>query len=238
MFRCIPIIVGGAFLVGCSTTQEAPPTPKEETKIERVSRSLAVTDIEASRGGAAIRQPGYRHVLMPMGDERLELNKARLSAGDLDITPEALLDSAIASADLLSDSSSWSGSAADSEPLDSSELSGSSGSTIRDETSEEDESAELTGFSHYELSRWERFCSGGTGMDEPDWRFVTDNGGASNVPSVLSGQCSPPNYSYSEYITAWVEFCEGSPSVSHRDIVANSVRPQSKVNPCQALNQQ
>ncbi len=40
------------------------------------------------------------------------------------------------------------------------------------------------GYSLYELSRWERYCDGGKGMDEHDWRFVEAEG-TTNIPRTL-----------------------------------------------------
>lgn len=46
-------------------------------------------------------------------------------------------------------------------------------------------------YSMYELSRWERYCNGGKGMDKRDWAFVRKEGIA-NVPTALIGKCNPP----------------------------------------------
>lgn len=45
--------------------------------------------------------------------------------------------------------------------------------------------------SMYELSRWERYCNNGKGMDQRDWEFVR-KAGLENVPSILSFDCKPP----------------------------------------------
>ena len=45
--------------------------------------------------------------------------------------------------------------------------------------------------SMYELSRWERYCNNGKGMDQRDWEFV-QKAGLENVPSILSFGCKPP----------------------------------------------
>lgn len=47
------------------------------------------------------------------------------------------------------------------------------------------------GLSVYELSRWERYCNSGKGMDQKDWNFVMKEG-LDNVPSILAFDCSPP----------------------------------------------
>jgi len=46
-------------------------------------------------------------------------------------------------------------------------------------------------YSMYELSRWERYCNGGKGMDKRDWDFVRKEGTA-NIPLALLGKCNPP----------------------------------------------
>lgn len=47
------------------------------------------------------------------------------------------------------------------------------------------------GYSHYEMSRWERYCNHGLGMDQKDWAFVKKEG-LNNVPTGLVGRCNPP----------------------------------------------
>lgn len=47
------------------------------------------------------------------------------------------------------------------------------------------------GLSMYELSRWERYCNEGKGMDKRDWAFVHKEG-LDNVPSMLISDCKPP----------------------------------------------
>ncbi|MBB3105245.1 hypothetical protein [Azomonas macrocytogenes] len=47
------------------------------------------------------------------------------------------------------------------------------------------------GYSVYEMSRWERYCNQGKGMDKADWAFVIREG-RRNVPVSLMGGCRPP----------------------------------------------
>lgn len=93
------------------------------------------------------------------------------------------------------------------------------------------------GYSMYELSRWERYCDSGKGMDERDWRFVKGEGYDNAPLDVLGGVCLRPTHRYEDYMTAWVRFCTSSPELNQTDrrIVGNSTRPFSKVSPCQAL---
>jgi len=93
------------------------------------------------------------------------------------------------------------------------------------------------GASMYELQRWERFCDSGRGMDEPDWRFVTEAGAPNNIPDILVVGCKPPEHDITDYLQAWTSFCElDDTTADQRQIVRNSVRPKTVVNPCKALN--
>lgn len=47
------------------------------------------------------------------------------------------------------------------------------------------------GYSHYELSRWERYCNFGKGMDKRDWIFINQEG-LHNMPSQLRVRCNHP----------------------------------------------
>lgn len=47
------------------------------------------------------------------------------------------------------------------------------------------------GYSHYELSRWERYCNYGKGMDRHDWDFI-NNEGLHNMPDQLRVRCNHP----------------------------------------------
>lgn len=46
-------------------------------------------------------------------------------------------------------------------------------------------------YSIYEMSRWERYCNNGKGMDKRDWAFVKKQG-LNNVPYHLRSTCVPP----------------------------------------------
>lgn len=91
------------------------------------------------------------------------------------------------------------------------------------------------GFSVYEMRRWERYCDNGKGMDEDDWNFVALDDYA--PPLDVLGTCVTPGYKYADYLDAWTRFCTGSPEYTSldKDIVTNSVRPHSTVNPCKAM---
>lgn len=90
------------------------------------------------------------------------------------------------------------------------------------------------GYSLYEIKRWERFCDGGEGMDERDWKFILSEGGLSGVPGGMD--CNPPTFDYDDYLSAWTRFCESNaPTRNDRDIIRQTARPRSVVNPCRAL---
>lgn len=187
-------------IAGCATP---PPEVVEveqkevEPKVDRVNRNLTLSWDNMGRGGAALRQPAYVHVL---GDGNLHTSGSdgAVTVGQLPpINPQHLL-------------------------------------TTMDNINNRNTNQ---GFSIYELSRWERYCNQGKRMDEPDWRFVTEHGGREGVPDIYHGRCSPPAHDYQGYLQAWTAFCTGDETMNpvQRDIVRNSVRPQSVVNPCSAL---
>ncbi|EKO3796593.1 hypothetical protein P0F38_002659 [Vibrio metschnikovii] len=93
------------------------------------------------------------------------------------------------------------------------------------------------GYSLYELSRWERFCDSGNGMDERDWKFIEkEKGETGSIPSDLVGQCNPPQHTYQDYLTAWTQFCSSQKMTNEqRNIVRSSTRPFTVVNPCKAI---
>lgn len=93
-----------------------------------------------------------------------------------------------------------------------------------------------TGLSFYELQRWERYCDSGKGMDEHDWRFVSQND--YKHPAQALPNCNKPAHDYPQYLDSWTKFCTSNPDYSSADIavVKNSVRPFSRVNPCKALS--
>lgn len=47
-------------------------------------------------------------------------------------------------------------------------------------------------YSYYELSRWQRFCDGGRGMDSLDWKFIR-NWKKHPFPSEMLGSCRAPS---------------------------------------------
>lgn len=208
----IPLLfIGAALVTGCASSPEPKPEPEPkvvETKQERISRDLTLSWDNMGRGGAAVRQPAYIHVL---GEGNLKQSGSKASIPKTDVAnpyiPENLAEAV--------------------NDIDNAQK----------KNAGVDNSKGKEGYSLYELSRWDRFCDGGKGMDEADWRFVTRHGGKANVPSILQDSCSAPAHDYKAYLAAWTGFCTGAGiSSSQRDIVRESVRPKTRVNPCAALN--
>lgn len=227
----IPLLIIGATLVaGCSTTPESKPEPEAtviETKQARVTRDLTLSWDNMGRGGAAIRQPGYIHVL---GEGNIHGSGSKASLPPSQVadpyTPSHALE-AVAQIDRDNRASEIAAKKAIKVVVKDSEPS----------TGQSSDSSPKEGYSLYELNRWERFCDNGKGMDEADWKFVSRNGGAQNIPVMLRKSCDVPSHDYKTYLAAWTGFCTGSGITStQRDIVRESVRPKSRVNPCKALS--
>lgn len=70
----------------------------------------------------------------------------------------------------------------------------------------ENEVGRIHGYSIYELSRWERYCGKRGKMDRLDWEFV-DREGIKNMPDNLIGNCQAPQFSYTDYLRAWDNYC-------------------------------
>ena len=167
---------------------------RENAKMDQVDRELTLAWGNRGRGGAALRQPAYIHVLGDSLNARYDLDEESF------LTPP---ETARAATVATSPERNW----------------------------------VTSGASMYELQRWERFCDQGRGMDEPDWRFVTQAGGREQIPDLFMVDCSPPDHDLGDYLNAWTAFCEFEDTTAQqRQIVRNSSRPRSVVNPCRALN--
>nr|BET98791.1 hypothetical protein TCT1_37120 [Xenorhabdus sp. TCT-1] len=203
--RQLIAILGVAILAGCaSNAPEQKPQPQtapaENDKPARVSRELSMAWDNMGLGGAALRQPGYIHVLGD-GNVSATMNKVKDDSAGSDKTPAGIKQHGDVNEAINTFKSMNKGK----------------------------------GYSLYELSRWERYCDGGKGMDEHDWRFVEAEG-TTNIPKDVVTGCIPPTHTYQDYLNAWTHFCT-SQAVTDADrrIVRESVRPYSVVNPCKAL---
>ncbi|HAK2687712.1 MULTISPECIES: hypothetical protein [Gammaproteobacteria] len=203
--RQLIAILGVTILAGCASGTPEQNTQSqtalaENDKLARVSMELSMSWGNMGRGGAALRQPGYIHVLGD-GNIGITMNTVQYDSASSNKTPAGFkqnggVDEAINTFKSMNKGKSY---------------------------------------SLYELSRWERYCNGGKGMDEHDWRFVVAEG-TTNIPKDVITGCIPPTHTYQEYLDAWTYFCT-SQTVTDADrrIVRESVRPYSVVNPCKAL---
>lgn len=192
-------------------------------RLANIDRQLTLAYDNFGRGGAAQRQPGYVHVVHEefnyvrdaMGRMSMDTLASELAASVVGIDePKAL--------EILNKIKNIDPPPAHDRGFDW---------IVGDATG---------GYSMYEIGRWGRFCDNGKGMDEADWKFITQEG-RDRVPEMFSS-CEMPTHDYYHYLRAWGRFCEaGNPDVveptrADRDIVRDSVRPQTIVNPCRALN--
>ena len=163
--RQLIAILGVAILAGCaSNAPEQKPqsqvSPAENDKPARVNRELSIAWDNMGRGGAALRQPGYIHVLGD-GNVSATINKVKDDSADAVKTPVGIKQE------------------------------GDVGEAINTFKSMN----KGKGYSLYELSRWERYCDSGKGMDEHDWRFI-EGEGATNIPQDVVTGCIPPAHNY------------------------------------------
>lgn len=181
----------------------------------RISRPLTLTFSNAGDGGAAMRQPGYVHVV------NSDFNELRRKMQSL--SNEAMAQRLVDEADLSEVEAQEAIAALQDMRLNDS-------GHARDWLTPDPQ-----GYSMYEMSRWSRYCDGGRNMDEDDWRFVTREG-TQEAPSLFT-YCETPSHDYYDYLRAWERFCE-SDGATRRDlsIVRDSVRPHSTVADCKALN--
>lgn len=206
----LSVLVATALMSGCSNKGVIIEEGKSEIKYERVSRDLSNDWGNTGLSGAAYNQSAYVDVLgndmntnlvAVTPTEHTDKTYMEKLGGDKGINNSALLSAA---------SEAFAASATDKNSSDGLKA-GTSGK----------------GYSVYELSRWERFCNEGKGMDEADWIFVEAQG-EENAPSELFYNCTAPAYNYEYYLSTWIDFCEGYElSATDKKLVSNSVRPTS-----------
>lgn len=87
----------------------------------------------------------------------------------------------------------------------------------------------------YNLQRWERYCSGGKLLTHSDWKFLMKQG-LDNVPAPLASNCTPPPFSYDQYLLAWKHYCSAKKVVLNDQekaiLKTTQVRPKDVVGNC------
>ena len=231
MKKHILLLTASIALAACSSNQmqemvepELPADNIELTVRPLVSRDLAVSWEGQSRGGAAMRQEAYVHVLgnrntVAWSDTYQHLN---VNGSDGTNGPGSTNSSDTFDHDL---NNLFTGSA------NGSDMEGNNGTGSYNHAG--GNGGRKAGYSMYELSRWERFCTNGKGMDQRDWMFVTSEG-LNSLPRDVISNCSQPDHSYQEYLGSWHGFCTDKTITDRqKDIVRNSVRPTDL--PCPKL---
>lgn len=138
--------------------------PKYGEKYKQVSRDYTLDWDNYGRGGAVMRQPAYVHTLSG------ENNTGPASELNTSFTQNSQNAGGIAAFPVLVD--------------DTFKM----GLQIADGAKQQ---REILSYSIYEMSRWERYCDSGKGMDMRDWAFVREQG-LNNVPAHMQANCKPP----------------------------------------------
>lgn len=171
---------------GCATTQNKPVTTDESRY-----RSSTVVWGNAGRGGAAERVPGYVHALARAprfrdGSASISVPAAAPAAApSTKPSPIAKLPTALgvgSMEDVLSRAI-----AVASENTDS--------STVSSPTRSPAVAASppvLVAQADPLRKAWEKYCRGGEGMTQEEWRLINEAGAPANVPKDLSEGCVAP----------------------------------------------
>ena len=199
-------VLATGILSGCALFQPKAPEPVPvviDDKPQRTHRHLTVAWDNIGQGGAVMLQPGYVHVL-----------------GAEDSTPEAFTPAKNTKLAAKPAQPTY----APTPNLD--EMRALLGKAKNPVVVTPVKTTSKTSYAVYEISRWERFCDGGKGMTEQDWKFVTKAN--ERVPAGVMPNCTRPSFNFSSYMAAWKDFCQdGSASDQHMDIARNSTRPSS-----------
>lgn len=138
--------------------------PKYGYKHKQVSRDYTLDWDNYGRGGAVMRQPAYVHTLSG------ENNTGPVTELNTSFKQNAKHAGGITAFPVLVDDTLKMG------------LKIAGGAQQQRET---------LSYSIYEMSRWERYCNSGKGMDKRDWAFVREQG-LNNVPTHMQANCKPP----------------------------------------------
>ncbi|MHB1141400.1 MAG: hypothetical protein ACYC1T_06570 [Sulfuricaulis sp.] len=176
----VPLVLG---VGGCVSTAEAPPTPDQP---------LDATVIwgNKGRGGAAGRVPGYVHALASEAAFRLGSEAAVKVASAGNDTPA--MPSRIAppkpaqTTTLLRDpmaealAAAMQQTAPEAAPLSAQGRTQSHNPTA---IAKADDALRRA---------WEKYCHGGAGMNDEEWRLVHAAGAPQNIPAILAESCVYP----------------------------------------------
>lgn len=170
--------IAAAMLSGCGSTEApaAAPEPEQPTSLnpqdkvpQTQARDMLVETEKYFRRGAAIDGAGDKHFL--------DMNRSDcVYCNGLPSCPSPLLASGVR----------YDPSKRNS-PLPQARPSAPSGGSILSRFRK----GSIKDYSYYELSRWERFCSGGWRMDSVDWKFVKS--GRHPFPAELEATCKVPS---------------------------------------------
>lgn len=176
----VPLVLGAG---GCASIAEAPPTPDQPV-------DATVIWGNKGRGGAAGRVPGYVHALAREAAFRLgsEAEVKVASAGNN--TPA--MPSRVAppkptqTTPLLRDPMAEALAAAMQQPTPQVVLSPEQSWAHSHGT------AAMANAEDALRSSWEKYCHGGAGMTDEEWRLVRAAGAPRNVPTDLAEDCVHP----------------------------------------------
>lgn len=69
--------------------------------------------------------------------------------------------------------------------------------------------AEMIPLTTYDVQSLKRYCDSGLKMSERDWRFVSSYEIVQLTELADIESCTPPGYSYKQYLSAYVRYCNG-----------------------------
>jgi hypothetical protein len=98
----------------------------------------------------------------------------------------------------------------------------------------EQAAAQLIPMSTYDVQSVKRYCDSGLKMTERDWRFVSSYDIVQLTELTDVESCNPPGYSYKQYLTAYVRYCNGETLMGlDETIVARSGQyPKISISEC------
>lgn len=176
----VPLVLGAG---GCASIAEAPPTPDQPV-------DATVIWGNKGRGGAAGRLPGYVHALAREAGFRpgSEAAVKVASAGnDTAAMPSRVAPSKpTQTTPLLRDPMAEALAAAMQQPAPE-----VASLPAQDRTQSHSPTA-IAKLDDALRRAWEKYCHGGAGMNDEEWRLVHAAGAPQNIPAVLAESCVYP----------------------------------------------